>query len=138
MSPLVIDASTTMGFLLRDEQPDLAMKVLTAIERGAPVHVPAHWSVEVANGLLMAERRQRTTQADAMEAHELISQLGFIIDDQTSERAGRDSLALARQYGLTIYDAAYLELAIRIKAELATNDKALAKAAVSAGVEVFA
>lgn len=137
MNPLVIDASTTMGFLLRDEQPELAMRVLGAIEKGAVLHVPAHWAVEVANGLLMAERRERATQADVMEAHELLSQLGAIIDDQTSERAGRDTLALARQYGLTIYDAAYLELTIRLKAELATNDKALAKAAGTAGVAVF-
>ena len=137
MDPLVIDASTTMGFLLRDEQPELAMKVLSAIEKGAELHVPAHWAVEVANGLLMAERRERASQADVMEAHELLSQLGAIIDDQTTERAGRDSLALARQYGLTIYDAAYLELAIRLKAGLATNDKALAKAAIVAGVAVF-
>ncbi len=137
MNPLVIDASTTLGLLLRDEQPELAMAVLDAIEKGAALHVPAHWAVEVANGLLMAERRQRATQADVMEAHELLSQLGTIIDEQTSERAGRDTLALARQYGLTIYDAVYLELAIRLNAQLATNDKALAKATSAAGVTVF-
>ena len=58
-------------------------------------------------------------------------------DDETASRAGSDSAALARQYGLTIYDAAYLEIAMRRGASLATTDNALAKAAKAAGVPIF-
>ena len=64
-------------------------------------------------------------------------ELGIVTDDDTNKRAGRETMALARQYGLTIYDAAYLELAIRIGATLATNDNALEKAALASGVRIF-
>ena len=134
MKALVIDGSTTLGFLLKDEQSGSAMKALNAIEGGVPTYVPAHWCVEVANGLIMAERRKRASQADITEALGLVAALPVLADDETAQKAGSDTAALARQYGLTIYDAAYLELAMRRGASLATTDHALAKAAKSAGV----
>ncbi len=137
MKALVIDGSTTIGFLLKDEQEESAVKALDAIERGIPTYVPAHWVVEVANGLIMAERRKRASQADITEALGLVSALPVIADDETAQRAGSDTAGLARQYGLTIYDAAYLELAMRRGASLATTDKDLAKAAKAAGVSIF-
>lgn len=134
---LVIDGSTALGFLLADEQPESASKALDAVESGVPTLVPAHWCVEVANGLIMAERRKRASQAEVTEALNLVSALPVITDEQTAQRAFGDTAALARQYGLTIYDAAYLELAMRRGASLATSDEALAKAANAAGVTVF-
>ncbi len=137
MKALVIDGSTTLGFLLKDEQAAVALKALAAIEQGIPTFVPAHWSVEVANGLIMAERRKRATQADITEALGLVAALPVHADEESARKAGSDTAALARQYGLTIYDAAYLELAMRRGASLATTDHALAKAARAAGVPVF-
>jgi predicted nucleic acid-binding protein len=137
MKALVIDGSTTIGFLLKDEQSASALKALDAVESGIPTFVPAHWCVEVANGLIMAERRKRASQADITEALSLASALPILEDDQTAQRAGSATAALARQYGLTIYDAAYLELAMRRGAALATTDHALAKAAKAAGVAIF-
>ena len=137
MKALVIDGSTALGFLLKDEQSPDALKSLEIIESGIPTFVPAHWSVEVANGLVTAERRKRASQADITEALNLVAALPVIADDETAQRAGSDTAALARQYGLTIYDAAYLELAMRRGASLATNDHALAKAAKAAGVFIF-
>lgn len=137
MRILVIDGSTTLGFLLRDEQSASALKALDAIEQGVPTYVPAHWCVEVANGLIMAERRKRASQADITEALGLVACLPVRTDDETASRVGSDSAALARQYGLTIYDAAYLEIAMRRGASLATTDNALAKAAKAAGVPIF-
>ncbi|OAM87338.1 hypothetical protein AW736_24090 [Termitidicoccus mucosus] len=93
--------------------------------------------MEVANGLIMAERRKRASQADITEALHLVAALPVVTDDETAQHAVSDTAALARQYGLTIYDAAYLELAMRRGASLATSDSALAKAAKAAGVAIF-
>jgi predicted nucleic acid-binding protein len=134
---LVIDGSTALGFLMLDEQHPDALKSLAIIESGTPTYVPAHWCVEVANGLVMAERRKRASQADITEALNLVAALPVIEDDQTARRVGSDATALARQYGLPIYDASYLDLAMRRGAALATSDHALAKAAKAAGVAIF-
>jgi predicted nucleic acid-binding protein len=137
LKSLVIDSSTALGFLLKDEKDSCALDALSAIEGGVPTHIPAHCLIETANGLLMAERRKRATQADLAEAFGLLGALPLITDAETVARASSDTLALARQFGLTIYDAAYLELAMRRGASLATNDKDLVKAARTAGVELL-
>ena len=137
MKALVIDGSTALGFLMLDEQHPDALKSLAIIESGTPTYVPAHWCVEVANGLVMAERRNRASQADITEALNLVAAIPVIEDDETARRVGSDTTALARQYGLTIYEACYLELAMRRGAALATSDHALAKAEKAAGVAIF-
>jgi len=137
MKALVLDGSVALGFILKDERSPAALKVLERLEAGLPAFVPAHWHLEVANGLIMAERRRRATQADITEALYLIQALPVATDPETAQRATADTAALARQYHLTVYDAAYLELALRRKAALSTTDHDLAKAAKAAGVEVF-
>lgn len=137
MKSLVIDGSTTLGFLLKDEHSQQAMKTLKALEDGVPTHVPTHWWLETANGLIMAERRKRASQADITEALTLLRALPIITDDETAQRCGSETASLARQYMLTIYDAAYLELALRRKSAMATTDHALAHAAIAAGVAVL-
>lgn len=137
MSPLVIDGSTALGFVLKDEGDATALTALAEVSNGRKTLVPAHWWVEVANGLIMAERRKRTTQADTAEAMSLLGKLPMVTDIETGVHALGKTPALARQYGLTIYDAAYLELAMRHGATLATTDTALAKAASKAGVAIL-
>ena len=134
---LVIDGSTALGFLLADEQAEASLQTLDALENRISAFVPAHWCVEVANGLIMTERRKRASQADITEALNLVAALPVITDEETARRSGSDTIALARQYGLTIYDAAYLELAMRRGASLATTDRDLTKAAKAAGVSLF-
>jgi len=134
MKALVLDGSTALGFLMSDEQAPRAMAALDALERGAPTFVPAHWPLEVANGLLMAERRKRASQADVSEALDVVLSLPIEIDRDTARHVAGATAGLARQYGLTIYDAAYLELAMRRGATLATSDVQLARAAKKAGV----
>ena len=131
MKALVIDGSTALGFLMSDEQ---APSALDALERGVPAFVPAHWPLEVANGLLVAERRRRATHADVTEALHVVLSLPIEVDRDTTRHVAGETAGLARQYGLTIYDAAYLELAMRLGAQLATSDAALARAAKKAGV----
>jgi predicted nucleic acid-binding protein len=87
-------------------------------------------------GFLMAERRKRATQADVTEALHVVLSLPIEIDRDTARRVPGETAGLARQYELTIYDAAYLELAMRLGATPATSDTALARAAKKAGVRL--
>ena len=138
METLVIDVSATLGFLLKDEQDGMSLSVLAAMRQNVVVFVPVHWPVEVANALFLAERRRRISQAESREIFHLAQSLPITVDDETAQRMADDTFALARQYGLTIYDAAYLELAMRRGAKLATSDRDLVKAAKASGVAVFA
>jgi predicted nucleic acid-binding protein len=133
---LVLDGSMTIGFLLEDERFSGAMKVLRAIEDGATVYVPTLWWHETANALLMSERRKRSTQAGTTASLQAIQDLPIKTDDELPAKTSIQSLSLAREYGLTVYDAAYLELAVRRGCALATADRQLAKAARLAGIKV--
>lgn len=137
MKPLVIDACLALGFILPDEQEKAALLGLSRLEGGQDTYVPGHWVVEVSNGILMAERRKRLSQSQAITARQLIAALPVQVDELSPLRSMADVSALARQFGLTSYDAAYLELAIRLDAELATTDRALIKAAKKVGVSTL-
>ena len=90
--------------------------------------------MEVSNGLLMAEKRKRIQSADTSRALALLESLPIDVDGQTAQRATGETLNLARAYGLTVYDAAYMELAIREAVPLATLDRGLQTACELAGV----
>lgn len=137
MKSMVLDGSMTLGFLLDDERFSGALKVLKEIERGTPTYVPSLWWLETANGLLMSERRKRSTRAGTQNAFQAIEVLPVITDDEPASVCTGNTLHLARQYDLTVYDASYLELALRRGASLATADQRLAKAANAAGVTVL-
>jgi predicted nucleic acid-binding protein len=132
----VVDASAIGPYLLADENRHLLPGLADALA-GPGILVPTHWHVEVANLLLIASRRGRLDVASRSQASETISQAIISVDDATAQEALRHSWALAESHRLTIYDAAYLELAMRAELPLATNDKALIKAAVSEDVELF-
>jgi predicted nucleic acid-binding protein len=85
--------------------------------------------LEVANALLVAERRKRISQRDSAAAWAALQKLPIEADAETGERAGRDILALARHRELSIYDASYLELAVRLGTALASLDEPLRAAA---------
>jgi predicted nucleic acid-binding protein len=139
VSALVVDASVAVSFLLRDEFSSVAMRGLGSIEKSpGSAFVPGHFWIEVTNALLVAERRLRASRAETVEALRAVFDLPLATDEETNQRCPGESLSLAREHSLTLYDAAYLELAIRRRAELATVDKALARAAKSAGIQVIA
>jgi predicted nucleic acid-binding protein len=99
---------------------------------------PGLWHLEVANVLLQAEKRGRIASSDVTMRLELIAELPITTDNEMSARAWREILALARVEGLTAYDAAYLELAIRRGLPLQTKDFALLDAAKRNGVSALA
>jgi predicted nucleic acid-binding protein len=135
--PLVLDCSVTMAWCFEDECDELADAVLGRLADGE-AWVPSLWPLEVANVLVAAERRRRLTAADSARFIELLMGLPIVVDDRSHERALSQVLAAARQLGLSVYDASYLELAMRLGATLATRDTQLRAAAAGAGVPVFA
>lgn len=96
--------------------------------------VPSLWSLEVGNVLLIAERNKRISSEQRHKALYALTELPVSIDAMTSHHAWLETMELAERHGLTLYDASYLELALRRSLPLATFDKALQKAALSAGV----
>lgn len=114
----------------------MATATLGAIETGACI-VPAHWILEVTNGLLLAERRGRLRVNEGAEILEKIEYLPIRVDPETSARGWQEIPELAARLRLTTYDAAYVELALRIDAPLATLDQSLARAAREAGASVL-
>jgi predicted nucleic acid-binding protein len=91
----------------------------------------------VANALLVGERRRRSTPADTVQWMVFLRSLPVMIDEEGTTRAWTETLTLARTHGLSAYDAAYVELAVRRGLALATLDRSLAKAARQAGVARF-
>ena len=132
MSRFVLDASVAGAWLL-DENDPRANAMLPRLETDGAL-VPLHWHLEVRSTLLGAERRGRI-RAD--EVDERLRSLGTL-DVQTDAQPDLDAaFALARSYGLSIYDAVYLELAQRSVAPLATLDHALLRAAGAAGLTLI-
>ena len=92
------------------------------------------WPLEVANGLLVAERRQRLTAGEATRAGRFILSLPVAVDPVARTRPFEEVRRLARTHGLSAYDAAYLELAVRLGLPLATLDRTLGRAAREEGL----
>jgi predicted nucleic acid-binding protein len=137
MSRLVIDASIVLSWLLPDEAAESSVEVQAEIPKAESVWVAAHWHLEVANSLCMAERRKRLDAAGIAQAVSLFTQLPVSVDPETKEHSSAQTLSLARQHMLSVYDAAYLELALRRGATLATLDRPLRVVARQLGVPIL-
>jgi len=137
MAAFVIDASATLPWCFADEATEATNAVLTRLRTGDEAIVPAHWPLEVANALLIAVRRKRISPEDA---HQFLVDLEFLpirVDTITKNLVRERVFLVAEQYGLTVYDAAYLELAMRESASLMTLDNDLRKAARASGVQLI-
>jgi len=133
---VVIDASVALAWCFPDEASDYADAVLAALE-DQTILVPAIWSAEIANALLVGERRKRLRQPDAQRFVELLKGLTILEDAQPFADTISNLLPLAREHNLSAYDAAYLDTAVRNRAPLSTLDSALQKAARAAGIKIF-
>lgn len=116
-----MDCSVAISWCLVDENNDYANAIL-AIMPDSEVFVPGIWSLEIANVLLVAQRRNRMTQQQSEQAIALLQSLLIQVDPATDANALGATLTLGRQSGLAAYDAAYLELALRLGLPLATLD----------------
>ena len=134
---LVLDASVALAWCFADEKAPYSEAILDLLADGAHAVTPAIWPFEVANALLAGEKRQRITIAQVTSILRAITDLPISIDPVQMDHAFQQILVLARQSNLTEYDAAYLELALRLNLPLATLDAQLKRAAQSIGVPLF-
>ena len=132
--PFVLDASVTASWALADENSPFAAQVATRL-KSEVAFVPRIWWYEIRNLLLVNERRQRITSNDSSAYLTLLSSFPIKIDPLFDEEP---IFQLARQFRLSFYDAAYLELAQRHAIPIATLDRGLQAAAVSAGISLLA
>jgi predicted nucleic acid-binding protein len=133
---VVLDASMTIAWFFATERQDAARAVLRRVAaQGATV--PSLWRLEVANVLKNAVRRGRCRADYADRSLARLARLRIAVDLETDAQAWGATRQLALEHDLTLYDAAYLELAIRRRQPLASCDIKLIGAATAIGVEVY-
>ncbi len=132
----VVDPSVGFAWVYLSQASAETDALLEDVEAGAPVVAPALWFLEVANGLLTAQRRKLLTASERKSALEMLSALRVTIDDDSGHAAFRKTSRLAEKYGLSVYDAAYLEVALRRQLPLGSRDGPLRSAAKRCGVKV--
>jgi predicted nucleic acid-binding protein len=133
--PLVPDASIVLAWCFEDEDSPVADHVLEMLGHDSAI-TPAIWPFEIANALRTAERRGRLQPAATLRLVALLGNLPISVDSIDLDRALGNILRVGCEHGLSCYDAAYLELAMREGLPLATTDVRLAQAASAAGVEL--
>ncbi len=133
---VVLDASMAITWLFDDEATERTKQTQALVEaHGA--NVPSLWRLEVANAMQFAVRRGRCDTDYADQSLSRLARLQIAVDPDTDVRAWTATLTLARAQNLTVYDAAYLELALRLNLAVASCDAALNSAARRCGVEVI-
>lgn len=136
MTAFVLDVSVTMAWCFKDESSDDAWALLDRLIADTAI-VPGIWSAEVANVLLMAERRRRIDRAEARTFIARLMALPIVVEETAPGRMLGEVLSIGREMRLAAYDALYLDLAIRHSAPLATTDLALRTAARKMRVAVL-
>lgn len=136
MTHCVLDCSAALAWVLPGEGNDVADALLDAVAAGGAA-APGLWPLEVANVLLQVEKARRITAEERRRALSTLAALPIRIDPDTAAEAWGRSLGLAEAQGLTLYDACYLELALRLALPLASLDRRLRQAAVASGVAVL-
>ena len=126
------------AWVLPNQTSSEAEALLERIEAGAEAIVPSLWFLEVANGLLVAQRRKKVTAPERMLALKRLSTLALTVDEDNARDVFGRTSTLAEQFGLSVYDAAYLELALRRNLPLGTRDRALRSAAKRSGIPELA
>ncbi len=133
---VILDASVTLAALLPEQNSDRARDILLQVAaEGASA--PGLWPLEIGNVLLMVQRRGRISAEERLRALDGLDRLPIAIDPETAARARTHIAPLAERHGLTLYDAAYLELALRLVLPLASFDAALCRPATAVGVALL-
>lgn len=135
-SGFVVDNSVVMSWCFEDEGNEYAEAVLESLE-SAEAFVPAIWPLEVGNVLLVAERKGRLSRASVVRFLSLLGGMPITVEQESPGRMLNEIVSLAREHGLSTYDASYLDLAMRLDLPLATHDASLAEAAAKCTVPAF-
>lgn len=135
--PFVLDASVAVAWCFEDERDALGDAVLEALREDSAL-VPAIWPFEVANALLVAERRGRLTRSDLTRFTQLLASLPIEIERRAAEGIFDSVLHTAQAQNLSVYDAAYVDLAMRSGLPIASLDERVRVASEAVGVTLFA
>jgi len=125
-----------LTWCFEDERTPATAAMLEQVAEAGAV-APTLWPLEILNALVMAERRGRINAAQRLQLAELLHDLPVTLDTATATQAWTATARLAERFRLTVYDAAYLELAQRLSLPLATLDKELRVAAGALGVTLL-
>ncbi len=131
----VLDNSVAISWCFPEERR-ATLAVLDSLATREAL-VPSIWPLELGNALAVAERGKRLTAGDLSGFLSFFSQLPIRVEPETPSRQLKQILSLAREHGLSTYDASYLDLAMRLALPLASLDKDLSRAARRAGVKEF-
>ena len=133
---LVLDSSAALAWIYDEESTEPVRLVFKAVaEEGAVV--PSLWRLEIANSLIGAVRRGRIDHGFCRAALADLSDLDIVVDGQTDARAWNATLEFADRFRLTVYDAAYVELAERRALPLATLDREMQRAGAGLGLRLL-
>lgn len=133
MREFVLDSSATLPWVFASEATPATRALQDVLARGGKAWVPALWHLELGNVLLGARRQGRIDQAGIEKFLSTLGLYDIEVDGETMTSAWAKTLGLAESYALTLYDAAYLELALRKGLPLASLDDSLRKAMRRAG-----
>jgi predicted nucleic acid-binding protein len=138
----VLDASVAVAFVLAEPEQAAAVELALGRLESERAVVPAIWQVEVGNALVFSRRRERISDQEFRRALEDLMALPIDVDPGASTTAFQGVVPLAQAHGLTVYDACYLELALRRSLPLATLDgsgrrQGLVRAAEAANVRLL-
>ena len=134
MAAFVADASATLPWCFEDEATAWTESLLDRLRGGDRMVVPAHWPAEVSNSMLTAMRKRRIQQWRSEQFWDDLAGLHVTVEPPLTPDQAKAVVDLCTQYGLTVYDGIYLQLAKRTELALATLDKDLLRAAPLAGV----
>ena len=138
MQSFVLDANVVVGFLLQEQSPYAEGVFQNHLAHGATAHVPSLWHLEVRNVLFLKERSGKLAAGEARQALASLASLTIVTDAHTTAASTLMHLErLMLHYGLTSYDATYLELAYRLDVPIATQDKEIIAAAKSLNVSIL-
>jgi predicted nucleic acid-binding protein len=133
----VADSSVGVAWAVPSQSSRATDDLLDRASAGTPLVVPALWSFEIANSLLVLLRRKKLLAPERERALRALARLPLVVDEEGARLALGTISELAGEHGLSVYDAAYLELALRRKLPLASRDQALCKAAHGCRVQLL-
>ncbi len=133
----VADSSVGVAWAVHTQASEATDELLDRVADGTPLVVPALWPFEVANSLLVLFRRKKVLAEDRDRALSALAKLPLMMDDEGPRFAWDKISDLAAKHGLSVYDAVYLELAVRRKLPLASRNQALRKAAQGCRVKLL-
>lgn len=132
----VLDASVALAWCFSDEATPRTIELLESLTSDKAL-APSIWTLEIGNILIGAQRKKKISYADITRFLEMLKNINIEIDPETVDRSFHEILSLAHSEGLTTYDAAYLELAMRKGIPLATKNTQLQEAGRKLGVKLL-